>query len=427
MKEIKPTQKLNAAVRIPGSKSITHRALITGALARGESILKNYLRCEDTLYTMNALEKLGVTMFPVDREALKIWGTGGEFKRQDNRKEVYVGNSGTTLRFLMSFAALANCECILKGSRRMCQRPIGDLTTALRQMGVETVCLGDGGTPPVLVRGGDIKGGKIKIHGNKSSQFISSLLLCAPYASKEVEIEIHGKPVSAPYIDLTTEVMEHFGVPVERNGYAWYRVKSGQRYSAHEFTIEGDVSSASYFWAAAAVIGGKVTTENIHPFTTRQGDIHFLDLLEQMGCKAMKENDRVTVYGNGLSGIEADMSQMPDMVPTLAAVALFARGKTIIRKVGHLRYKESDRLKAIASEWKRLGAHVEELPDGLLIFGGIPLHSAIVDVHNDHRIAMSLAVVGLKVPGVRIRGETCVKKSYPGFWEIWDRLGEFGA
>ena len=214
---------------------------------------------------------------------------------------------------------------------------------------------------------------------------------------------------------------------VERNGYAWYRVKSGQRYSAHEFTIEGDVSSASYFWAAAAVIGGKVTTENIHPFTTRQGDIHFLDLLEQMGCKAMKENDRVTVYGNGLSGIEADMSQMPDMVPTLAAVALFARGKTIIRKVGHLRYKESDRLKAIASEWKRLGAHVEELPDGLLIFGGIPLHSAIVDVHNDHRIAMSLAVVGLKVPGVRIRGETCVKKSYPGFWEIWDRLGEFGA
>ncbi len=427
MKEIKPIQKLNAAVRIPGSKSVTHRALIAGALARGESILKNYLRCEDTLYTMNALKKLGVPLLPVDREVLKIWGTGGEFKQQDNRKELYVGNSGTTLRFLMSFAALANCECILKGSRRMCQRPIGDLTTALRQMGVETVCLGDGGMPPVLVCGRGIKGGIVHILGGKSSQFTSSLLLCAPYALRDVEIEIHGKPVSAPYIDLTTEVMKHFGVPVERNGYTRYRVKSGQRYSGREFTIEGDVSSASYFWAAAAVIGGKVTTENIHPFMTRQGDIHFLDLLEQMGCKVMKENDRVTVYGNKLSGIEADMNQMPDMVPTLAAVALFTRGKTTIRNVGHLRYKESDRLKAIASEWKHLGAHVEELPDGLLIFGGKPLHSAIVDVHNDHRIAMSLAVVGLKVAGVRIKGETCVKKSYPGFWEIWDRLGDFGA
>ncbi len=427
MKEIKPTQKLNATVRIPGSKSITHRALLTGALARGESILKNYLRCEDTLYTMNALKKLGVTMFPVDREALKIWGTGGEFKRQDKKKELYVGNSGTTLRFLMSFAALTNCECVIEGIPRMCQRPIGDLTAALRQMGVETVCLGDGGTPPVVVRGRGIKGGTIHISGNKSSQFISSLLLCAPYAVRDVEIEIHNKPVSLPYIDLTAELMKHFGVPVERNGCTRFRVKSGQHYSGREFIIEGDVSSASYFWAAAAVIGGKVTTENIYPFTTGQGDIHFLALLEQMGCQIKRENDRVTVYGNGLSGIDVDMSQVPDMVPTLAAVALFARGKTTIRNVGHLRYKESDRLKAIAREWKRLGAYVEELPDGLLIFGGIPLHAAIVDAHDDHRIAMSLGVVGLKVPGVRIRGETCVKKSYPGFWEIWDRLGDLGV
>jgi len=421
MKEIKVVPKLKAAISIPGSKSITHRALITAALAEGESILKNYLRCEDTLYTMNALEKLGVAMFPVGKGALKIWGTGGKFKGQDNRKEIYVGNSGTTLRFMVSFAALTNCECMIDGSSRMRQRPIGNLTAALRQMGAETVCIGDGSLP-VLVRGGGIKGGKVKIHGNKSSQFISSLLLCAPYASRDVEIEIHGKTVSAPYIDLTTEVMEQFGATVERNDYAWYRVKSGKHYSAREFTVEGDVSSASYFWAAAAVTGGEVTTENIHPFTTGQGDIRFLDLLEQMGCRVKRESDRVTVYGNGLSGIDVDMSQMPDMVPTLAAVALFAKGETIIRNVGHLRYKESDRLNAIASEWKRLGAHVEELPDGLLTFGGNPLHAAVVDAHNDHRIAMSLAVAGLKVPGVEIRGETSVKKSYPGFWGIWDKF-----
>ncbi len=423
MKEIKPVRKLNTTVRIPGSKSITHRALVTGALARGESILKNYLRCEDTLYTINALETLGITMFPVDREALKICGTDGKFKDQDNRKKIYVGNSGTTLRFLMSVAALANGECVIEGSPRMCQRPIGDLTTALRQIGVETVCLGNHGYPPVLVRGRGIKGGIVRISGNKSSQFISSLLLCAPYASKEVEIEIQDKPVSSPYINLTMAVMEHFGVMAEWNGSTWFRVKSSQHYSAREFTIEGDVSSASYFWAAAAVAGGKITTGNIHPFTTVQGDIRFLDLLEQMGCHVKRENDRVTVCGDGLSGIEADMRQMPDMVPTLAAVALFARGKTIIRNVGHLRYKESDRLHAITSEWKRLGGHVEEFPDGLSIVGKRPLNPAIVDPHNDHRLAMSLAVVGLKTPGVKIRGESCVKKSYPGFWGIWDKIG----
>jgi len=223
-------------------------------------------------------------------------------------------------------------------------------------------------------------------------------------------------------VDITLDVMEKFGVKVDREGCSYFRVPSGKPYQHREFSIQGDASSASYFWAAAAVTGGTVVTENIHPYATRQGDISLLEILGMMGCFIEKKSDRALVQGGNLSGIDVDMSEMPDMVPTLAAIGLFAKGETVIRNVAQLHHKESERLHSIGVEWERLGARVKILPDGLIVHGGDILSGTVVDTHDDHRIAMSLAVVGLKVPGITIKDENCVNKSFPQFWELWDRL-----
>jgi len=421
MKRISPRSKLHGTVRIPGSKSITHRAIIAASLADGRSVLKDFLECEDTRYTINAMRETGAKIFMEDNN-LKIEGGGGEFGTNSIRKESYLGNSGTSFRLFLPVAALGRGEFLITGTKRMQTRPVGPLVMALNQLGVDASCVEQDGCPPVLIRANGIRGGKILMEGNQSSQFVSSLLLSGPYADTDIEIVVRGKLVSKPYVDITINVMKEFGILVERDNYNSFKIPSGQKYRAGEFAIQGDASSASYFWAAAAVTGGTITTENINPHTTLQGDIKFLDILERMGCHVEKESDRVIVRGGSLSGIDKDMSNMPDMVPTLAAIALFAKGKTIIRNVPHLRHKESDRLRALALEWSRLGGRVEELPDGLIIHGGCPLVGAIVESHNDHRLAMSLAIVGLKVPEIRIRNERCVNKSFPPFWGLWDKL-----
>jgi 3-phosphoshikimate 1-carboxyvinyltransferase len=421
MKEIKTRSAIDAGVRIPGSKSITHRALIIAGLANGKSRITNFLSCEDTLYTISALQGLGIPI-SIDGEALTVSGTGGEFPPASNRREIYLGNSGTSYRLLLSTVALANGEFLLKGTPRMHQRPIGDLVKALNTLGAEASCLERDNFPPVLVKAKGIRGGKVKIKGDKSSQYVSSLLLAGPYADQEVEIEIAGELVSEPYVHLTIDVMNLFGVRVDRKESGRLRIPNDQKYSPRRFNIEGDASSASYFWAAAAVTGGTVITENIYPSQTHQGDIGLLHVLEEMGCRVERQADHVVVHGGALSGLEVDMGAMPDMVPTLAAVGLFADGKTIIRNVPHLRLKESDRLSSVASEWNRLGGQVEELPDGLIIHGGSPLIGTIMDPHEDHRIAMSLAVVGLRVPGIRIQNEDCVNKSFTQFWHLWDKI-----
>jgi 3-phosphoshikimate 1-carboxyvinyltransferase len=421
MKEIKPRPAIDAVVRIPGSKSLTHRAVIASGLASGKSHIKNFLSCEDTLYTISALKELGAEI-SIDGEDMAISGTGGKFPHSSDRKEIFLGNSGTSYRLLLSTVALAKGEFVLTGVPRMHRRPIGDLVAALNTLGVEATCMGRDEFPPVLIKAGGIRGGRVVIRGDKSSQYVSSLLLAGPYSDKGIEIEVTGTLVSEPYVDLTLDVMEMFGIHVKRKGYSYFGVPSGQVYSPCQFSVEGDASSASYFWAAAAVTGGTTVTENIYSQKTRQGDIRLLHILEQMGCYVERKADRVLVHGGLLSGIEADMSTMPDMVPTLAAVALFADGKTVIRNVPHLRHKESDRLRAVVSEWNRLGSRIEELSDGLIIHGGTPLIGTMVDPHDDHRIAMSLAVVGLRVPGIKIRKEGCVDKSFTQFWDIWDRI-----
>jgi len=422
MKKIRPLDSvIDATIEIPGSKSVTHRAIIASSLAQGESLLRNYLECEDTLYTINALRELGINI-SILKDTLTVRGNGGKFDHFSPRKVLYMGNSGTSFRLLLSVAALARGEVFMSGAPRMLSRPIGQLVSALKLVGVEADCVDKKNYPPVLVRANGIHGGSLSVRGDQSSQFISSLLLSAPYAAEDIEISVNGELVSKPYVDITIDVMSKFGVDVMRDGYSHFTIPSGRPYKPQEFTVEGDVSSASYFWSAAAITGGSVTTKNIDTYRTKQGDMKFLNLLEKMGCYIKKKSDRVLVRGGRLSGIDVDMSAIPDMVPSMAAVALFCQGITSIRNVGHLRFKESDRLQAIALEWNRLGGYVKEIDDGLIIQGGKDLTGTEVDPHNDHRLAMSLAVAGLKVPGIKIINENCVDKSFPRFWELMDLL-----
>ncbi|MCF8144273.1 MAG: 3-phosphoshikimate 1-carboxyvinyltransferase [Deltaproteobacteria bacterium] len=421
MTYIDPPSRLNAVVRIPGSKSVTHRAVIAASLANGKSVLNHFLECEDTLYTINALRKLGV-MIAIDRDSLIVEGRGRSIGTGPFRGKLYLGNSGTSFRLLLSVVALCRGEFLMTGTERMKQRPIGPLVAALNSLGVNASCIEQEGCPPVRIRAGGIRGGRVSVSGNQSSQFLSSLLLSAPYADADIDVEVTGRLVSSPYVDMTLQVMDQFGIRTHRDHYGWFQVSSGQGYKARELTIPGDASSASYFWAGAAVTGGKIVTSNIHPYTTRQGDIRFLEILERMGCIIEKASDSVTVHGGNLSGIDVDMSDLPDMVPTLAAVALFARGRTAIRNVAHLRHKESDRLNALALEWGRIGGRVRELPDGLIIDGGAPLTGTLTDPHNDHRLAMALSVVGLRVPHLDLQDKACVEKSFPAFWRLWNPL-----
>lgn len=416
---------VNGTISVPGSKSLTHRALITAALASGESVLENILLSEDTRYTIEALKGLGAGI-SLSGDKATIQGTGGKFPGSTHRKEIFLGNSGTSYRLLLSVSALAEGEYLLTGTQRMCQRPVGELVRALRRLGVDASFVRKENFPPVLIRASGIKGGRVEICGTESSQYVSSLLLAGPYMSQGVTIQIRGDQVSRPYIGMTVKVLEGFGIPVERMDHTCYRVRPG-RYVPRRYLVEGDVSSASYFWAAAAVTRGTVTTLNIRPLDTAQGDIAFLDILEDMGCVVTKEAGRVTVRGRTLRGVDVDMASLPDMVPTLAAIAPFAKGVTVIRNVRHLRYKESDRLQAVATQWRRLGLLVEETEDGLIIPGNQKaLKGAIVDPHDDHRIAMSLAVISLRTPDLEIRNRACVKKSFPGFWQLWHRMTGYG-
>ncbi|MBW2708255.1 MAG: 3-phosphoshikimate 1-carboxyvinyltransferase [Deltaproteobacteria bacterium] len=404
-------------VTIPGSKSITHRALIAGGLATGKTVLKNDLKCEDTHHTAHVLEAIGVKM-KRNGDQLLMEGIGENTGGQTWEKALYLGNSGTSFRLLLPVLAVAKGIFLVTGTPRMRERPMGPLVDALRRLGADVSCVNHNGCPPIRIASDGIPGGAVSLPGDASSQFLSALLLSGPYAKKDVDITVKGTLVSKPYVDVTIDVMAAFGVRVEREGYSRFSVSAGQRYEPRDYTVQGDASSASYFWAAAAITGKTVTTRNIYP-QGKQGDIRLLEVFEAMGCVVNRESDRVSVSGGPLKGIDVDMGAMPDMVPTLAAVALFAKGKTTIRNVGHLRFKESDRLNAVTEEWRKLGARMEEFEDSLVVHGGEKLCGAMVDPHDDHRLAMSLAVVGLKVPGVRIQNPACVNKSFPQFWDLW--------
>ena len=412
--------KKRFTIEVPGSKSITQRALVAAALADGVSTLRTPLDSEDTRLLRDALSMMGAGIDDSNGSRWNVRGTGGSLAAPGT--EIFMGNNGTGIRFMVSVAALADGETILTGTDRMSERPVGQLLDALEGWGVSCESIKGSGCPPVRIAGGGMSGGMTHLVAEKSSQFLSSLLLAAPYADATARIALRGGLVSRPYVDITIAVMKSFGITVEEKDNV-FTVPSGV-YRAVDYSVEGDASSASYFWAAAAVTGGSVTVSNIpeHPL---QGDAAFADILGMMGCRVEKGSAGVTVTGpedGGLKGIEIDMQKWPDVVPTLAATAVFAAGETVISNVPHLRIKETDRLCAMAVELSRVGADVRELDDGLVIKGGALLRGADVRTYDDHRIAMSMSIVGLRQDGIRILEPECVGKSFPAFRERWQEM-----
>ena len=419
MIEIKPIRHCDGVITIPGSKSYTHRALILSSLADGESILMNALRCEDTEHTVQALVRFGIPIF-WERERVRVQGKGGEFKAIDDK--VDLGNSGASMRFVTALAALKKGVTLLDGSERMRKRPMGELLKGLGEIGVRAYSKKGDNCPPVIVGSQGLQGGTVRIKGEESSQFLSGLMMVAPYALRDVSIEVMDPLASKPYVDLTQDVMSAFGVKIESQEYSSFFIKAGQRYLPRTYWIEGDASNASYFFSAAAVCRGKVKVEGLSPGTI-QGDIGFLKILEKMGCSVTRGKDWIEVLGGELHGIEMDMNEMPDLVPTLAVTAAFAQGRTVIQNIGHLRFKESDRIHALAAELSKIGIRVREGEDWLEIEGGKP-HGAEIETYEDHRLAMSFAIAGLVIHGVKIKGERCVDKSFPEFWEKLQKLSD---
>ena len=397
----------------PPSKSYTHRALIAGALAEGKTTIFRPLEAEDTKLTAGALRSLGVV---VEDQPGRIIITGCKGALNNRRPTTLdLDNSGTSLRLLTTLALLCQYPVTLTGSARMQERPIGPLAVALPALGGAVEFLQKEGYPPLRVSG-NLLGGPVVIDGSMSSQFISSILMAAPYAQKEVEVIIPAPPASASYLDITISVMEAFGAKVTRTGYERFVVSNADRYQARRYTVEGDYSSASYFFAIAAICGGKVTVKNLTPNSV-QGDRRFLDALQAMGCTVTYGTQSVTVENSGvLNGIEFDMATSPDTVQTLCMVAAVASTPTTITGISHLKFKESDRISSTAERLRLLGGDVQVSDDSITILSS-PLHGGSIDPANDHRTAMSFAVLGCGIGGVTIQNAECVNKSFPGFWE----------
>jgi len=402
---------------VPGSKSYTHRMLVASALSDGICDIGNVLESEDTALTQGALAQLGI-VFEKQNGRLLVHGTGGRFDAAN--RSLYLGNSGTSMRFVTALAALGHGTYTLDGSARMQKRPIGDLVDGLQQIGVRAHAVNHDGCPPIEVAGGNVRGGSISLDCSISSQFLSALLMIAPCTQNGIDITITRGPVSRPYIDMTIDIMNRFGIKVFREGYRHVKVDGGQTYRHGTYEVEPDCSQAGYFWAAAAITGVAVTVKG----TSRQslqGDVHLTDVFEKMGCRVSEDAEGITVCGSRLTGVDVDMADMPDMVPTLALVAAFAEGATVMRHIAHLRAKESDRLAAVATELSKMGIRAQISADDLIITGGTP-HGAQIETYNDHRIAMSFALAGLRVPGVVIADSGCVKKSFPEFWNVFNTL-----
>jgi 3-phosphoshikimate 1-carboxyvinyltransferase len=414
--ELQPvTRPIRARIRPPGSKSITNRALVCAALADGVSTLNGALDSEDTRVMIEALRQLGLEVESRDAgTTLVVHGAGGHVPALE--AELFCANSGTTMRFLTALVTLGHGWFRLDGVERMRQRPIGDLLDALNQLGSRVISENNNECPPIVVHANGLPGGAATIRGDISSQFLSGVLMAAPCAGRSVELTILATLVSIPYVNMTRCVMESFGAEVEPAAdYSQIRVSNAHRYRAINYPVEPDASAASYFFAAAAVTGGTIEVDGLSA-NSLQGDVAFVRCLEQMGARVTCSDDSMTVEGRALKGVDVNMNAISDTVQTLAVVALFADGSTNIRNVAHIRHKETDRIAALATELRKLGATVVERADGLTIEPG-QLQPATISTHNDHRMAMSFAIAGLRIPGVKIENPRCVDKTYPGFFE----------
>jgi 3-phosphoshikimate 1-carboxyvinyltransferase len=350
---------------------------------------------------------------------LTIDGCGGRWPAA--AADLFVGNAGTAMRFLVAALCLGRGRYRIDGSARMRERPIQELVDALRGLGADLACEPDSGAPPVVVSAAGLAGGRTALSAARSSQFLSALLQVAPYAARDVTITVDGAVIAQPYVDMTVAVMAQWGVQVERDAYREFRIRAGQRYAAQRYAVEPDASSAHYFLAAAALCGGRVRVPGLSR-RSLQGDIAFAELLARMGATVGWEDDAIELSGPAvLGGVDADLNAFSDTAPTLAVLAPFCAGPVRIRNVAHLRWQESDRLRAVATELARLGATVRELGDGLEIDPST-LHGGDVQTYDDHRIAMAFALIGLKVPGIRILDPGCTAKTFPDYFERLEAL-----
>jgi 3-phosphoshikimate 1-carboxyvinyltransferase len=420
-------EPFSAVLAPPGSKSLTNRALVLAALAKGDCTLTNILFADDTRVMIEGLQKLGFEL-AVDETArsVTVKGLGGQIP--SSSADIFCGNSGTTIRFLTALCSLGKGQFTLDGVPRMRQRPIAALTGLLKELGVQVTHPQADGYPPVTIKADSLPGGTLSYGSEVSSQYLSAILMVAPYADKEVDVVLQGRQTSWPYITMTMRLMDLFGVTPELvrdpdTGEPTRIVVPQGHYHPTTYAVEPDASNATYFLAAAAVRpGAKVTIEGLGKHSL-QGDVAFADILHQMGADLVFGKDFITITGREtLNGIDADFSTMPDAAMTLAATALLARGQTIIRGLHTLRVKETDRLAALKTELTKLGAAVDIEADTLVIDPPKSIRPATIDTYDDHRMAMSFAVVGTVAAGVTINDPACVNKTYPGFFDDLEKL-----
>jgi 3-phosphoshikimate 1-carboxyvinyltransferase len=412
---------IDADVVLPGSKSISNRVLLLAALAEGRSRLRGVLDSDDTQVMLRALRQLGAVCTGELATELTVEGVAGRPRALDRPIDVHA--SGTAARFLTATLALVPGGSVLDGNARMRQRPIGELVSALTGLGIEIAITGEGGCPPLRCRGGRPFGGQVEVDASRSSQYVSALLQIAPYAAREVTIQLKdGLLASRPYVDVTLDVMRRFGAAAEFSSASSLRVERGRPYRAIDLVVEPDASTAAYFFGAAAISGGRVRVLDL-PGSSAQADMGLLDVLERMGAKVTRADGWVEVQGpsEGLRGVDVDMNTMPDAVLALAVIAAFARGESHIRNVANLRIKESDRLLALETELRKLGAGARSESDALHITPAA-LHGALIETYDDHRMAMAFALAGLRVPGVVIDEPGCVSKSWPGYFDAFAQL-----
>jgi len=415
--ELKPARRAAGTVRLPGSKSISNRVLLLAALASGETEVRGLLDADDTRVMREALLQLGVKF-----SGNRVGGVGGAFPAK--KAELFLGNAGTAFRPLTAALAFSGGEYRLSGVKRMHERPIGDLVDALRRIGARIDYLGREGYPPLLIRPGKISVGKrVKVRGSVSSQFLTALLMAMPLAGRTARIDILGELVSRPYVEMTLNLMRRFGLEVARDGWSSFEVRGGTYVSPGKVFVEGDASSASYFLAAGAIGGGPVRVEGVGRASI-QGDVRFTEVLQRMGAKVSMAQDWIEVSGgNKLKPIRMDLNHIPDAAMTAAVLALFADGPSTIRNVASWRVKETDRLAAMATELRKLGAQVGEGADFLKILPPPSLKgNVLVDTYDDHRMAMSFSLVALGGVAVRINDPQCVAKTFPGFFDSWKKI-----
>ncbi|RLA71045.1 MAG: 3-phosphoshikimate 1-carboxyvinyltransferase [Epsilonproteobacteria bacterium] len=419
---LEPIAKIDGEINLPGSKSLSNRALLIAALAEGTTKITNLLESDDTRHMLNALKKLDIDYtLSEDKTECTIVGNAGPISSEISH-ELFLGNAGTAMRPLCAALCLGKGTYVLTGEARMKERPIGHLVDALRQAGADINYLENEGYPPLQIESKGLKGGEVEIDGSISSQFLTALLLASPMAENDMTISIIGELVSKPYIDITLDIMQKFGVEVENRDYKTFHIKSGQHYKAAEtYMIEGDASSASYFLAAAAIKGGTVKVTGIGR-NSIQGDVEFVDVLEQMGARVEWGDTYISVTRDALNAIDMDFNHIPDAAMTIATTALFCKGTTTLRNIYNWRVKETDRLFAMATELRKVGAEVEEGEDYLKITAPNELKHAAIDTYDDHRMAMCFSLLALDPVSVTINEPECTAKTFPTYFEVFKSI-----